>query len=99
MHTMQQANVDEVVQDSRSAPCPVATEDGRKFVRFDNEPDEEIALWLPSPARDGDPLYCCGVQVGRFGGEEGVPGGSYVQTVETAKMPPKLAAHFRAMMN
>ena len=78
-------------------PAPVATEDGRPYAPDPDEPDAELAFWQPSPARDGDAVYCCGVRVGTFHGEDGKAGGWWIDTVPTRDMPPNLAAQFLAM--
>jgi hypothetical protein len=68
------------------------TADGRPFVRDRNEPDDEAAEWMPDPPRDGDPVYCCGKQIGTFHGDYSRPDEWYIETVPSAEMPPKLAA-------
>jgi hypothetical protein len=72
------------------------TDDGRPVVREQGELDDELALWMPEPPRDGDPVYCCGVRVGTVHGDLTRPGEGCVETVPTRELPPKLAAHTRA---
>jgi hypothetical protein len=67
------------------------TSEGRPFVRDPDEPNDELALWMPEPPRDGDPVFCSGVRVGTFRGDCARSGGWYIDTVPTAQMPPALA--------
>jgi hypothetical protein len=52
---------------------PAATEDGRPFVPKDEDKPLESLLWIPNPPRDGDPVYCRGVLVGTFHGDDSQP--------------------------
>jgi hypothetical protein len=77
----------------------MTTDDGRPFVRDPKEPDDDLALWMPSPVRHDDPIYCCGVVVGHFHGTDDSGDGysnGCVCLVPTRDMPPKLAAWMRS---
>lgn len=80
----------------RPADAPLATDDGRPFRQWSKEgTPADLALWVPLPCRDGDPVYCCGVRVGVAHGDLDSPPGGYITTVEASAMPAALAAHVR----
>jgi hypothetical protein len=71
--------------------------DRRPLVPFEYNSDEELKLWVPTPLREGDPVYCCGVIVGTFHGDNNKPSGSWLNIAPTEELPPKLAEKYRRM--
>ncbi len=59
---------------------PLATEDGRPFVRWSGQSN----LWHPKPPRHGDPVYRDGTAVGTVYGDLDVPGAGCIETFATA---------------
>ena len=70
---------------------PVATADGRPYVRDSDEPDDELAYWLPDPPCDGDRVYCFGRMIGTYRSN------GNIETFRTDALPEKLANHLRSM--
>lgn len=79
----------------RPGGTPEATADGRPFV-LEGKPDDKLPLWLPEPAREGDPVYCRGVLLGTFHGDRTKPGGWYVRHRRLRELPAELADAIRA---
>jgi hypothetical protein len=75
---------------------PERTADGRPYFREVGDADDPLALWLPSPPRHGDAVYCQGVQVGTVRGDLTTPGGGCIEALPSAQMPARVAAHVRA---
>ena len=67
---------------------PLATPDGRPFVPGGGK---DFSLWIPKPARDGDPIFCCGARAGTFRGDPDTPGGWHLE-LQVPALPPELAA-------
>jgi hypothetical protein len=83
-------------------PSPITTEDGRPLV---SRKWGEAIIWQPSPMRNGDPVYCQGVQVGTIRGTpppegppvhrdaHGLPTWDwYIEAVPVKDMPAELAS-------
>lgn len=80
---------------------PTHTEDGRPFVVTNGE-GTDSPLLVPHPQRDGDPVYSCGVVVGRCHvGEPQEPIGGvpvvteYLTLDRSANLPEKLRRRLR----
>lgn len=72
------------------AATPVATPDGRPYVRDANSPDGELAIWVPEKKRQGDKAYCLGIAIGTLRGQNNPPAGWWVELVEPQSLPPGL---------
>jgi hypothetical protein len=75
--------------------------DGRPMVLFEQFPDtsspswKDLDYWVPSPVKNGDPVYSQGVRIGTFRGD--LNGKWYILTFPLSELPSTVAENLKAM--